>query len=540
MDPWSGLAVPHSQNRGTDARAGLLCLLLCNAVFSACVPRSPETPRKSSSVLSASPSAAGSVSAPVSSVDSKKIQSLTARERAQLCDALRTNRAKLGLTNTQTQAGKVRWQREAEASTKRLAELWKKYVGAEPTPTSIVASYAESEYVKPLQEAACSDPTVLDHRSSQNPAQVSASVPKEQFVDHTYLVLSQPSEQCHRTLDALRIERSHATLMQGSGFFVKVASGIFFVTNAHVVPYSTKALIRSTVEASPPLRAHVVYANDALDFAILNASSLPLAGDEPPSTSQASNSSMPELQGANLRTLSLASGELAVESEVFVSGYNVEGGEVRHRVTNGKVIQPLVPFNGQSLIQHSAPVVHGNSGGPLLNISGQVVGMNRILIDHEKVGVKLPSDAIAGPISLSIPKEIIQSEIDTVHFGLRASVRNVCLQFVEEMASPRRHELFSAHYYEAGLATPALKAEVLKNPSTSCNVIRNATLLRATERLAELGTTPDASEVCLDVPEAPAELSVQFALTMTGGKRATFTLIRERGHYRIAALTQAL
>ena len=51
-------------------------------------------------------------------------------------------------------------------------------------------------------------------------------------------------------------------------------------------------------------------------------------------------------------------------------------------------------FGGQSWLQHTAAVNPGNSGGPLLNEMGEVVGINTLKAFLEGVSFAIPSDKI--------------------------------------------------------------------------------------------------------------------------------------------------
>jgi len=51
-------------------------------------------------------------------------------------------------------------------------------------------------------------------------------------------------------------------------------------------------------------------------------------------------------------------------------------------------------FEGLSFLQHTAAVNPGNSGGPLLNAQGHVVGLNTTKAKLENVSFAIPAPAI--------------------------------------------------------------------------------------------------------------------------------------------------
>ncbi|MFQ5857160.1 MAG: S1C family serine protease [Anaerolineae bacterium] len=68
-----------------------------------------------------------------------------------------------------------------------------------------------------------------------------------------------------------------------------------------------------------------------------------------------------------------------------------------------QVIPKDKEFALEDLIQTDAAINHGNSGGPLLNLWGEVIGVNTILIRRER-----DSDEIVQGISFAIPSNTVQ------------------------------------------------------------------------------------------------------------------------------------
>ena len=71
-----------------------------------------------------------------------------------------------------------------------------------------------------------------------------------------------------------------------------------------------------------------------------------------------------------------------------------------HPVTTGRVTAFLrnVTYDGlpgvHEVIESSVPLAHGNSGGPLADAEGRVIGINVAELVGEKAGVTLPADLV--------------------------------------------------------------------------------------------------------------------------------------------------
>ena len=151
------------------------------------------------------------------------------------------------------------------------------------------------------------------------------------------------------------------TKSYGTGFFV--SSNGYVITAAHVVENTEQVkLMNRNMETS----AHIVYKDEDLDIAVLKA-------DE-------TNSSFLPI---------ISSSETHIGEKVFTLGFpqvTIQGSEVKY--TEGS-INALSGIRGNKrLFQISIPVQPGNSGGPLINSRGEVIGVITARLDDIAVLIK--------------------------------------------------------------------------------------------------------------------------------------------------------
>ena len=132
---------------------------------------------------------------------------------------------------------------------------------------------------------------------------------------------------------------------QGSGFFLEDGR---IVTNTHVIQGAARAEILDSTGRLVGIATYVEAVSTTADLAIL-----PRVATE-------------------VRGLTLAAdAEPRVGSRIIVIGAP-EG--FRHTVSDG-LVNAVRDVDSQRLIQISAPISQGSSGGPVLNMSGEVVGV---------------------------------------------------------------------------------------------------------------------------------------------------------------------
>src|SRR6266542_6741846 len=142
-------------------------------------------------------------------------------------------------------------------------------------------------------------------------------------------------------------ERKHA-LVTGTGFFI--APNGYLITNHHVIEDKTHFAIRD--HHGDFYRAEVIAQDSNRDLALLKV-----------------QGTFPSLKIARSDTISKGQRVMAV-------GYpqiSIQGNE--SKVTDGVISSFSVVNNDPNWFQISTPIQGGNSGGPLVTESGQVVGV---------------------------------------------------------------------------------------------------------------------------------------------------------------------
>jgi S1-C subfamily serine protease len=140
-------------------------------------------------------------------------------------------------------------------------------------------------------------------------------------------------------------DESGKALKQGSGFIISADGKV--LTNDHVIAGARSAMVKLSNGAFFPVDG-LLASNQEHDLALI------------------------KVAGTNLPTLSLGDVEkLAVGDRVIAVGTPLG---LENTVSDG-IISAIREIGGLKWIQTTAPVSHGNSGGPLVNLEGKAVGV---------------------------------------------------------------------------------------------------------------------------------------------------------------------
>jgi len=179
---------------------------------------------------------------------------------------------------------------------------------------------------------------------------------------------------------------SQQTQAEGTGFVYDAKGDI--VTNAHVVDGATS--IKAQLKGGKTVIAKLVAEDQSTDTAVIKVD-LP-ASELHPLTIGSSTNVQP---GQEVVAIGSPFGLAETMTAGIVSAVD-------------RTITAPNNFSISGAIQTDAPINHGNSGGPLLNASGQVIGVNA-QIDSDSGG----NDGV----SFALPIDIVKSVADTMISG---------------------------------------------------------------------------------------------------------------------------
>jgi len=150
----------------------------------------------------------------------------------------------------------------------------------------------------------------------------------------------------------------------GSGFVVN--SDGYLITNRHVV--GTARRVRVKFSTGREVEGAVLRCADAVDLALV------------------------KIDVGNLPTARLGDSRKAKQGDAVIAIGSPMG--LDHSVTKGIISATKREYKGQDYLQTDAALNPGNSGGPLANTGGEVIGINTMLMsDSQGLGFAIPIEA---------------------------------------------------------------------------------------------------------------------------------------------------
>jgi putative serine protease PepD len=220
---------------------------------------------------------------------------------------------------------------------------------------------------------------------------------------------------------------------QGSGFVYDTAGHV--ITNDHVVAGATTISVR--FEGGATYKAKVVGTDPSTDLAVLKI--------------DAPSSLLHPLTLGDSSALQVGDGVVAIGSP-FGLQETVTSGIVSalHR----EITSPN-RFAIEDAIQTDAAINHGNSGGPLLNLQGQVIGVNAQIQSegggNDGVGFAVPSNTV----NTIVGKLLASGKVEHAYLGV--GIQTIPKAFADQLG-----EAAGAAVTDVKAGTPAQKAGLRK------------------------------------------------------------------------------
>ena len=242
--------------------------------------------------------------------------------------------------------------------------------------------YYLNEQVSSLRiEVACLQLAIQKAMSAQDSSVTTASSAESASLSDLYdkVENSVVTIECTIVESTRWFGRQATSTVQGSGFVYQYESQMVIVTNSHVV--EDGASITVTFANGNTYDAQVLGADASTDLAVLLA-------DAP------ANEYYP-LEIVSSSTMNVGDLVVAIGSPYGLAGTMTTGivSALDRTVTITEEIGGSFDITG--LIQTSAPINSGNSGGPLMTYDGQVIGITTAIVsDSEGLGFAVSSDTI--------------------------------------------------------------------------------------------------------------------------------------------------
>ena len=209
----------------------------------------------------------------------------------------------------------------------------------------------------------------------------------------------------------------------GAGTGIIISSDGYIVTNNHVVEGAQKVTV--TLSDGKTFEATKIYSDSQTDLAVVKI--------------DGSNLSYLHFLSSSLEQLSVLDTVVAVGNALALEGGPTWTAGVVSNLGRSIELDTGVLLN--DLIQTDASINSGNSGGPLVNMAGQVVGINTAMASNsENIGFAISTDTII-PVVQSL---ITEGKVVRPWLGVQVTTVTSTIQ----------------HYYNLSVDTGALITQV--------------------------------------------------------------------------------
>ena len=263
----------------------------------------------------------------------------------------------------------------------------------------------------------------------------------------------------------------------GSGVIFDAKQG-YIVTNAHVVENATEITV--TLQDGRDLKAEVVGSDEPSDVAVLKV----------------------KPEGATLVQISLGDSSKVEQGDFVLAIGNPFG--LQHTVTSG-IISGLSrtginPDSYENFIQTDASINPGNSGGALVNLRGELIGINTAILSHGSGG----NEGIGFAVPVNLARRVMDDILDDGH------VTRAYLGIVPQNVTPAIAKAMGTKEDE-GVLVGDVSAD---GPAHASGIQRGDIILKVNDK-----TINDSNELRNSISMMKPETSVKLTILRDGSSR---------------------
>lgn len=300
-------------------------------------------------------------------------------------------------------------------------------------------------------------------------------------------------------------------IVQGSGSGVIISEDGYIVTNNHVIKNAQQVQVR--LEDNRQYEAEVIGSDPTTDIAVLKIDAEGLT----------------PLPFSNSDELKLGQWVLAVGNPFNLTS-TVTAGIVSAKGRSINIIDERSAI--ESFIQTDAAVNPGNSGGALVNLNGDLVGINTAISTH--------TGSFEG-YSFAVPSNLVRKVVDDIiEYGivqrayLGVNITNVTPELSEELELD-----ISNGVYIADIAEGSAAAEAGLERGDVITMVDSRQVVKTSELLEIIGSKRPGDVVSLSVQRDGTPQ--QFDLTLTNSRGNTELIAAEReGAVQLGGTFEAL
>src|SRR5678815_2390233 len=271
-------------------------------------------------------------------------------------------------------------------------------------------------------------------------------------------------------LDMFRRQQRRPTRGVGSGFIVSPKG--YILTNNHVIEDASRIIVG--LQSGEKYRGTVLGVDSATDVAVIKI-------DAP--------HDLPTVTLGDSNAAQVGDWVLAMGSP-FGLDQTVTAGIISKKERESPFFNVF-----QRFLQTDAAINRGNSGGPLVNMRGEVIGMNSQIAtstgDYNGIGFALP----ANETNFVYKQLIAQGKVKRGYLGITLESVHDEYAKVYGMAEAKGAIITSVTPEERGQATPAAKAGL--QPNDIIVDFENAPVLNAQDLIQRVASTPVGQQVTL-------------------------------------------